>query len=113
AARPFRSVDCTAAVDARPVEVFTRLLRNVDPHPFVPADPALRDQRCREVFLIQATALARRLEALPAAARRPVIGISGGQDSTHALLVAAHAVDLLGLERRSIIAISLNEPATT
>ena len=99
--------------DARPPTVFTRLLRRVDPHPFVPADPALRDQRCREVFLIQATSLARRLEALPAEARRPVIGISGGQDSTQALLVAAHAVDLLGIERRHIVGVTMPGFGTT
>ena len=56
-----------------------------------------RDVRCREVFLIQATALARRLHSLPPESRRIVIGVSGGRDSTHALLVAVHAIDLLGL----------------
>jgi len=65
----------------------------------VPADPAKRDARCREIFLIKATSLARRLLALPEDGRRVVIGISGGQDSTEALLVAAHAMDLLGLPR--------------
>jgi len=113
AGRAFRVVDCDAPREARAAELFTRLLRPVDPHPFVPADPALRDQRCREVFLIQATSLARRLEALSAEARRPVIGISGGQDSTHALLVAAHAVDLLGLARDRIIAITMPGLGTT
>ncbi len=112
-ARPMRVVECDPAPEPRPVEVFTRLLRRVDPHPFVPADPALRDQRCREVFLIQATSLARRLEALPLEARRPVVGISGGQDSTHALLVAAHAADLLGLERRRIVAVTMPGFGTT
>src|SRR5207245_1301997 len=58
-----------------------------------------RDARCREIFLIKATSLARRLLALPEDGRRVVIGISGGQDSTEALLVAAHAMDLLGLPR--------------
>jgi NAD+ synthase (glutamine-hydrolysing) len=112
-ARTFRAVDCHGAAEARAAAVFTRLRRRVDPHPFVPADPALRDQRCREGFLIQATALARRLDALPAAARRPVIGISGGQDSTHALLVAAHAVDLLGIQRRDIIGVTMPGLGTT
>jgi NAD+ synthase (glutamine-hydrolysing) len=93
--------------------VFTQLLRRVDPHPFVPADPALRDQRCREVFLIQATSLARRLDSLPPDARRAVIGVSGGQDSTHALLVAAHAMDLLNLERRRIVAVTMPGFGTT
>jgi len=61
-----------------------------------------RDTRCREIFLIQATSLARRLLALPEEQRRIVIGVSGGQDSTHALLVATHAVDLLSLPRTRV-----------
>ena len=113
AAQPFRTADCATAPEERAPELFTRLLRRADPRPFVPADPAQRDQRCREVFLIQATSLARRLDALPADARRPVIGISGGQDSTHALLVAAHALDLLGLERRRILAVTMPGLGTT
>jgi NAD+ synthase (glutamine-hydrolysing) len=108
-----RVVECEAAPEPRPLEVFTRLLRRVDAHPFVPADPALRDQRCREVFLIQASSLARRLEALPPGSRRPVIGVSGGQDSTHALLVAAHAGDLLGLPRQRIVAVTMPGLGTT
>jgi NAD+ synthase (glutamine-hydrolysing) len=111
--RPFRTVDCSAAVEARPIEVFTELRRRAEPHPFVPADPARRDERCREVFMIQASSLARRLEALPAEARRAVIGISGGQDSTHALLVAAHAMDLLGLERRRVVGVTMPGLGTT
>ena len=67
--------------------------------PFVPSDPAQRDHRCREIFLIKATALAQRLRSLPEDARRLVVGVSGGRDSTQALLVAVHAMDLLGLPR--------------
>jgi NAD+ synthase (glutamine-hydrolysing) len=113
AASPLRVVECEPPGESRPAQVFTCLLRRADPHPFVPADPQLRDQRCREVFLIQATSLARRLEALPPDARRLVIGISGGQDSTHALLVAAHAADLLGLARDRIIALTMPGLGTT
>jgi NAD+ synthase (glutamine-hydrolysing) len=112
-AKPMRAVECPAAPEPRARTVFTQLLRRVDPHPFVPADPALRDQRCREVFLIQATSLARRLDSLPPESRRAVIGVSGGQDSTHALLVAAHAVDLLKLERRRIVAVTMPGFGTT
>jgi NAD+ synthase (glutamine-hydrolysing) len=79
----------------------------------VPSDPAHRDTRCREVFLIQATSLARRLTSLPPDARRIVLGVSGGQDSTHALLVAAHAMDLLGLERRRLTALTMPGLGTT
>jgi len=113
AAPRFRVVDCGEVRDARAVEVFRSLQRRVDAHPFVPADPAQRDQRCREVFLIQATSLARRLRALPETMRRVVVGVSGGQDSTHALLVAAHAMDLLGLERRRIVAVTMPGLGTT
>ena len=96
--------------DGAPFQV---LCREVPAQPFVPADPARRDERCREVFSIQATSLARRIVALPADARRLVLGLSGGQDSTHALLVAAHAVDLLGTPRSSILALTMPGFGTT
>jgi NAD+ synthase (glutamine-hydrolysing) len=106
-ARPFRRVPIGAADDARDAAVFRRFRRRIAPHPFVPADPATRDVRCRETFLIKATSLARRLTALPADARRVVIGISGGQDSTEALLVAVHAMDLLHLPRASVLGVTM------
>ncbi len=113
ARRPYRAVDGGLAAELRPRATWEQLARAAEPHPFVPADPAERDTRCREVFLIQATALARRLHALPPAARRIVIGVSGGQDSTHALLVAAHALDLLQLERTRLIALTMPGFGTT
>jgi len=94
-------------VEARDAAVFRRLRRRIDPQPFVPADPAVRDARCREVFLIKATSLARRLQALPEDTRRVVVGVSGGQDSTEALLVATHAVDLLGLPRAHVVGVTM------
>src|SRR4029079_13422143 len=66
-----------------------RLLRAIDPQPFVPADPARRDERCHAVFSIQTAGLARRLEH--AALQKVVIGVSGGLDSTLALLVCVRA----------------------
>ena len=102
-----RTVDVGDAADARPASLYDRLLRRIEPHPFVPADPARRDVRCRETFLITSTSLARRLEALPEDGRRVVLGVSGGQDSAQALLVAAHAMDLLGLPRSRIIGVTL------
>src|SRR4030095_4796579 len=87
--------------------VFRRFQRRIDPHPFVPADPVGRDARCRETFLIKATSLARRLMALPEPNRNVVVGVSGGQDSAQALLVAVHAMDLLKLPRNSIIGLTL------
>jgi len=109
----FRTVEFGKADDTRPATVYHTLLRRAEPHPFVPADPAKRDLRCHEVFMIQATSLARRLTALPPEARRVVVGVSGGQDSTHALLVAAHAVDLLGMERSRIVALTMPGFGTT
>lgn len=112
-AHPYRVVEVGPAVESRPAAVFESLQRRQEPHPFVPADPALRDLRCREVFLIQASSLARRLMALAPEARRLIVGVSGGQDSTHALLVAAHALDLLGLERSHLVALTMPGFGTT
>ncbi len=94
-------------VETREAARWRAFRRRVDPMPFVPADPARRDERCREVFLIQATALAQRLAALPEASRRVVLGVSGGRDSTHALLVAIHAMDLLGRPRTDVLGITM------
>ena len=112
-ARAFRIVDCGPGADARPRTTWERFERRIDAQPFVPSDPAERDVRCREVFLIQASSLARRLHALPEDARRIVVGVSGGQDSTHALLVAAHALDLLHLERDRLLAVTMPGFGTT
>jgi NAD+ synthase (glutamine-hydrolysing) len=104
----FRTVAPAAPLrDARAAAVWHTLRRRVDPLPFVPSDPARRDHRCREIFLIKATALAQRLRALPDDTRRLVVGVSGGRDSTQALLVAVHAMDLLGLPRRDVIAVTM------
>ncbi|MDR2139599.1 MAG: NAD(+) synthase [Tannerella sp.] len=80
-------------------------VRPVDPMPFVPADNALRDERCEEVFHIQINGLARRF--LHTRAETMIIGISGGLDSTLALLVAAMTLDTLGLSRKQIIAVTM------
>lgn len=86
-------------------------LRPNSPHPFVPADPAARAATCREIFAIQSTGLAKRLKHT--GAKRVVLGISGGLDSTLALLVTARAFDLLGLDRRGIVAPTLPGFGTT
>src|SRR5262249_54323645 len=106
-ARPSRRVVVEPPADRRPAAVFECLERRVDPLPFVPSDAAQRDARCREIFLMKATALARRLSALPADMRRIVVGVSGGRDSTQALLVAVHAVDLLGLPRTDVVGVTM------
>jgi NAD+ synthase (glutamine-hydrolysing) len=106
-ATAFRVVAVDGQPERRAPEMFHRLERRVAPHPFVPADPARLDQRCAEVFHIMATSLARRVTALPEDARRIVLGVSGGQDSTLALLVAAHALDLLSLPRTHLLGVTM------
>ncbi|HIZ45973.1 MAG TPA: NAD(+) synthase [Candidatus Olsenella pullistercoris] len=89
----------------------TRLTRFVDPRPFVPEDPAQRAERCEDVFGIQAHGLAKRLSHTRS--RHAVVGVSGGLDSTLALLVAVRAFDLLGLDRSGIIAVTMPGFGTT
>lgn len=76
-----------------------------DPHPFVPHDLNKRAQRCKEVFEIQTRGLMQRLKATHI--QKAVIGISGGLDSTLALLVCVMAFDKLGYDRKNIIAITM------
>lgn len=89
----------------------TSLTRRVDPWPFVPSDVDERGQRCEDVFAIQAHGLAKRLAHTHA--RTAVIGISGGLDSTLALLVTVRAFDLLSLDRQGIIAVTMPGFGTT
>lgn len=84
--------------------------RYVDPHPFVPAGRHLED-RCREILAIQSLGLARRLGFIHASSA--VIGISGGLDSTLALLVTVDAFDRLKLDRRGIIGVTMPGFGTT
>ncbi len=86
------------------------LERVVPRFPFVPNDPARRDEDCYEAFNIQVEALAKRLKA--AHARTLVIGVSGGLDSTHALIVAAKAMDRLGRPRADILGFTMPGFAT-
>ncbi len=87
------------------------LRRRVDRFPYVPADRSRRDERCHEVFNIQVQALVQRLES--SGIRKLVLGVSGGLDSTHALLVAARAMDQLGLPRQHIIGVTMPGFATS
>ncbi len=83
----------------------TELTRFIDPHPFIPADPALRAPHCERILSIQANGLKKRITA--AWAGKIVLGISGGLDSTLALLVMARAMDLLQRPRTDIIAVTM------
>ncbi|MFS8934979.1 Glutamine-dependent NAD(+) synthetase [Cupriavidus taiwanensis] len=87
------------------------LERNVARFPYVPADPRQRDERCMEVYNIQVQALVQRLSASKIS--KVVIGVSGGLDSTHALLVCAKAMDRLGLPRANILAYTMPGFATS
>ncbi len=87
------------------------LERRVARFPYVPADAQRRDARCKEVYNIQVQALTQRLSA--SGMSKVVIGISGGLDSTHALLVCAQAMDALGLPRSNILAITMPGFATS
>jgi NAD+ synthase (glutamine-hydrolysing) len=107
AAHVYRSVALAAVAAPRP----HRLLRPIDPHPFVPVEAATLDERCREVFQVQTAGLARRLEHV--GAKRVVLGLSGGLDSTLALLVCARTFDLLGLPRQGILTVTLPGFGTT
>jgi NAD+ synthase (glutamine-hydrolysing) len=85
--------------------------RFVDPHPFVPADDEKRRERCEEIFAIQAAGLAKRLEHV--GSKGCVIGISGGLDSTLALLVSVEAMKLLGKPMSDIIGVTMPGFGTT
>ena len=87
------------------------LRRYVDPKPFVPSGAAERHARCDEIFTIQALGLKKRLEHT--GCQSAVIGISGGLDSTLALLVIARAFDMLGLPRENIISVTMPAFGTT
>lgn len=87
------------------------LERRVERFPFVPADPARLEQDCYEAYNIQVAGLVQRLRAI--GTEHPVIGVSGGLDSTHALIVVARAMDQLGLPRSSILAYTMPGFATS
>ena len=99
------------ATDVPAGDVAHRFDRAVDRAPFVPASDAHRDERCREIFSIQASGLAQRLRHTRS--KCAVVGISGGLDSTLALIVTAAAFDRLKLDRKGIIGITMPGFGTT
>jgi len=102
----FRTVEFTLA----PPMSDLGLRRRVERFPFVPADPERLAQDCYEAYNIQVDGLAQRLRAIHT--EKVVIGVSGGLDSTHALIVAARAMDLLGLPRTNILGYTMPGFAT-
>ena len=87
------------------------LERSYERFPYVPADPATRDARCQEVYDIQVHGLVKRLRAM--GAEQVVIGVSGGLDSTQALIVCVRAMDVMGLPRANIRAYTMPGFATS
>lgn len=83
----------------------SEFLREISPYPFLSSDPIIFDQQCEEILTMQAWGLAQRLTA--AKCRNLVVGVSGGLDSTLALLVAVKAFDLLGLDRKGILGVTM------
>ena len=106
-AAPFR----IATFDFTPPSGDLALKRPIERFPFTPSDPAKLAENCYEAYNIQVQGLARRLEA--SGLEKLVIGISGGLDSTHALIVAAKAMDQLDLPRANILAYTLPGFATS
>ena len=104
----FRTVRCPVSPPRHgrllPQRVYERF-------PYVPSETARREERCREVYQIQVQGIVKRLQA--AGIERVVIGVSGGLDSTQALLVCAQAMDQLGLPRSNILAYTMPGFATS
>lgn len=105
----FTEVDCGALVST---DFEAELKRYIEPHPFVPqGDEAALDNRCSEIISAQVAGLQTRLEHIRC--RKAVIGVSGGLDSTLALLITALAFDRLGIPRSNIIGVTMPGFGTT
>jgi NAD+ synthase (glutamine-hydrolysing) len=99
------------AFEHQPSYADAGLERHIDRFPFVPDDPKRLDQDCYEAFNIQVHGLKKRMQVTNG--ERIVIGVSGGLDSTHALIVAAKAFDALGLPRKNILGYTMPGFATS
>ncbi len=96
---PFRIVPLGKLPNIRELERF------VDPHPFVPSRKSERDKRCREIFSIQSAALQKRLEHI--GSKTCVLGISGGLDSTLALLATYRTFERMGKDPKGIVCVTM------
>ncbi|MCM0646931.1 NAD(+) synthase [Clostridium swellfunianum] len=105
---PYEAQEIYFEFSSNKIENFDRFVHK---HPFVPADESLREKRCKEIFTIQASALAKRLSHT--GLKKAVIGISGGLDSTLALLVILKTFDILDLPRENIVTITMPGFGTT
>ena len=109
AASYYRLYDRRSLGDAAETDFEKKLCRHIEPHPFVPAEDL--DYRCREIIEIQVAGLIRRLSHINC--RTGVIGISGGLDSTLALIVAVLAFDRLGWSRDRLVTVTMPGFGTT
>ena len=107
ASPPFRRVEFDFAAPSGAFD----LCRRVERFPFVPADPAMLADNCYEAYNIQVQGLSQRLAAT--GLKKLVIGVSGGLDSTQALIVSARVMDRLGLPRANVLAYTLPGFATS
>jgi NAD+ synthase (glutamine-hydrolysing) len=109
--REYRRVAFELPAQVPGPELEADLMRTVDAHPFVPSDPSTLNERCQEILSIQVSALAKRLGHIghPAVS----IGVSGGLDSTLALVVVCMAFDLLKIPRARIQALTMPGFGTT
>ena len=98
---PFRTIGFDFAI---PVEAL-ELRRQVERFPYVPSDPAMLRENCYEAYNIQVQGLAQRVSAT--GLKKLIIGVSGGLDSTQALIVSARAMDRLGMPRSDVLAYTL------
>ena len=103
----FRAVEFSVPLPAGKV----LLERRIERLPYVPGDPATRDARCEEVYRIQVQGLVTRMRAT--GTKKLVIGVSGGLDSTQALIVCARAMDELKLPRKNVLAFTMPGFATS
>ncbi|HET7672320.1 MAG TPA: NAD(+) synthase, partial [Burkholderiales bacterium] len=103
----FRSIEFSLPLPAGRLA----LARRLEKLPYVPSDAANRDQRCEEVYRIQVNGLTTRMRAT--GSQKLIIGVSGGLDSTQALIVCARAMDELKLPRRNILAYTMPGFATS
>jgi NAD+ synthase (glutamine-hydrolysing) len=104
---PFRMISFDFAAREEPLE----LRRTVERFPYVPADPAMLRENCYEAYNIQVQGLAQRLKATGLS--KLVIGVSGGLDSTQALIISARVMDRLGIPRSNVLAYTLPGFATS
>ena len=105
---PYETKEISFSFSPMKINTFDRY---IDKHPFVPSNEVQREERCREIFHIQTSGLAKRLTHTNS--KKVVIGISGGLDSTLALLVAVKTFDMLKIPRNNIITITMPGFGTT